>query len=606
MQTAFEGYDCDEEDQLLESIDWHEDGYRLFDISVFAGSSKDGWFNEISESHALFMRKEVWQELGGFDEGFSLRGGGLANSDLLSRAIALPNVQVMTLLGEGTFRQVRGGFDMEEFCRLEHLHAEEYERLRGSPHQQPRYTSFYLGCVPDAVHASVVRSLRPSMAPPARRHDPGDRHDVAVPWHVAHADPPVRSPPEALIVLGMHRSGTSALAGVLCKLGFVLPGAPIPLAPDNPKGHFESAWVKNLNERILRRLGTSWDDPLPGSFDWKAMRIDDLLSEVQSNLVDAFEAAPFLLVKDPRLCLSAPIWFDAFARAKRRIACVISTRHPFDVARSLQARDGFPLSRGLGMWLKYVLAAEHSTRGTRRCIITYPQLLGDCVQTLQTIETELGMTWPADSSAIRDDITSFLEPELCHHTESTPHEDLQIAALCEETWDLICALATNPGDAPLMKGLDVISERFRESAALLSSLFDVQRPPVEPAHAPHLDGQRVRVPDHPEVWLIFHGLRHHVTTSSVYESLFGDVTDLMAMPTVAHITRGPDLVEGASLIRGVGRPDIFLLNGHPRDGLRKHRIKSFACFKAFGFNPEKVRDLPAIVVDAILEGRSIG
>jgi glycosyltransferase involved in cell wall biosynthesis len=70
MESILEGYDQEQEDQLLLQSRWTEDSYRLFDISVFAGSSKHGWFRPMSESNAIFMRRELWKELGGFDERF--------------------------------------------------------------------------------------------------------------------------------------------------------------------------------------------------------------------------------------------------------------------------------------------------------------------------------------------------------------------------------------------------------------------------------------------------------------------------------------------------------------------------------------------------------
>ena len=77
---------------LLERADWTRDGYRLFDISVFAGSSQWGWFAPIAESNALFMPEELWTEIGGYDERFVSTGGGLVNLDTFVRACALPTV----------------------------------------------------------------------------------------------------------------------------------------------------------------------------------------------------------------------------------------------------------------------------------------------------------------------------------------------------------------------------------------------------------------------------------------------------------------------------------------------------------------------------------
>jgi glycosyltransferase involved in cell wall biosynthesis len=102
MLSVLEGYDQHQEDHLLARSGWMEDGYRLFDISVFSGSSAGGWFRPLSESNAIFMRRPLWNELGGFDERFTSPGGGFVNLDTLRRAAALPDVSFVTLLGEGT------------------------------------------------------------------------------------------------------------------------------------------------------------------------------------------------------------------------------------------------------------------------------------------------------------------------------------------------------------------------------------------------------------------------------------------------------------------------------------------------------------------------
>jgi SAM-dependent methyltransferase len=82
MKSVLSGYNQQVEDELLSTVPWQEDGYRLFDISVLAGSSADGWFKLPLETNALFMSKKKWDALGGFDPGFQSAGGGLANHDV--------------------------------------------------------------------------------------------------------------------------------------------------------------------------------------------------------------------------------------------------------------------------------------------------------------------------------------------------------------------------------------------------------------------------------------------------------------------------------------------------------------------------------------------
>src|SRR6266852_4375870 len=103
------GYNQPREDALLNSIAWPCDGYRLFEIGTMDESSVDGWFQPIAESNALFLRRELWELLGGVDERFDAPGGGLVNLDTLRRTLEEPDVELVILLGEGTFHQFHGG-----------------------------------------------------------------------------------------------------------------------------------------------------------------------------------------------------------------------------------------------------------------------------------------------------------------------------------------------------------------------------------------------------------------------------------------------------------------------------------------------------------------
>jgi hypothetical protein len=103
-----EGYNQDTEDRLLETINWEENGYSLFQIACLAGSSRGGWFRPLSESNCLTLPKSQFIKLNGFDERFISPGGGYVNLDFYKRACEATSPLVM-LFGEGTFHQFHGG-----------------------------------------------------------------------------------------------------------------------------------------------------------------------------------------------------------------------------------------------------------------------------------------------------------------------------------------------------------------------------------------------------------------------------------------------------------------------------------------------------------------
>lgn len=143
-----QGYNQAREDALLTDVNWTDDGYRLFTISSFAGSTHAGWFMPIAESNAVFMTPALWRELGGFDARFSLPGGGLANLDLWRRAVQAPDTQVIILLGEGTFHQVHGGIATNATRDMFPLFAAEYRHIRGEDYAVPAISPLFVGRLP--------------------------------------------------------------------------------------------------------------------------------------------------------------------------------------------------------------------------------------------------------------------------------------------------------------------------------------------------------------------------------------------------------------------------------------------------------------------------
>ena len=188
------GYDQAREDDLLASIDWQRDGYRLFEIAAFAGSSVDGWFQPIDESNGLFLSRDIWTELGGVDERFDLPGGGLVNLDLFRRALDLPESELVILLGEGTFHQIHGGIAtnarLGEFRQRGERWREQYEAIRGqSLHVPTPARRTYVGVLPQPTLAHFARAA----VEPARGRLDGaplgagfDRSLWSVPAHLPH------------------------------------------------------------------------------------------------------------------------------------------------------------------------------------------------------------------------------------------------------------------------------------------------------------------------------------------------------------------------------------------------------------------------------------
>ena len=155
------GYDQTYEDELFREIEWPLDGYRLFDIGHFIGDRD--WFDGLWESNCIFVPRKLLEQYGAFDESFSMPGGGYANLELYERLGATPDVNVVTILGEGSFHQVHGGTttnraDPDDRRATITGYAEHFAELRGRQFRGAGKTLHYVGTM--FPRASRTRARR--------------------------------------------------------------------------------------------------------------------------------------------------------------------------------------------------------------------------------------------------------------------------------------------------------------------------------------------------------------------------------------------------------------------------------------------------------------
>lgn len=142
MQT---GYNQSVEDSLLENSGWTDNGYRLFESSVFDESSGPTWFDPVTESNTLFMSRRMWSELNGFDIRFVSAGGGLANLDMWRRACELSESIPTLLMGEGSFHQFHGGVATNGQMEVIDQFFAEYLNIRGIEFDVPAVNLKFVG-----------------------------------------------------------------------------------------------------------------------------------------------------------------------------------------------------------------------------------------------------------------------------------------------------------------------------------------------------------------------------------------------------------------------------------------------------------------------------
>lgn len=194
-----------------------------------------------------------------------------------------------------------------------------------------------------------------------------------------------------VIVLGMHRSGTSALTGLMCHAGLTSPNDQMPLTDANPKGYWESVLLYSHNEDFLTSLGASWHSPelLPSGWEhlkeaqnWRSSLLE-IVSSVYAN-----KGIP--IIKDPRFCVlisGLNVWLES---PDIEVVFLLPVRHPHEVAKSLSLREGLSVQQGLHLWMIYTYAALRSARSHPHVIVPFDDLISSSRLVAKTCQDVIG------------------------------------------------------------------------------------------------------------------------------------------------------------------------------------------------------------------------
>jgi hypothetical protein len=285
----------------------------------------------------------------------------------------------------------------------------------------------------------------------------------------------------AVLVLGMHRSGTSATAGLIALLGVQPPESLMPGNAFNAKGYWESSRLMAVHDRLLAAAGSAWDDWRPLDPDWlasdAARRFAD---EFAATLAAEFGNAPRIVVKDPRICRFVPLWRAALAAAGYAVRTVISVRDPEAVAASLAARNGFALAKSRLLWLRHGLAAEAATRDLPRLVVDYDTLVADGPGMAARIAAALGLAAPDAEAAAA--IGTFVSEDLRHHGRSMgsgAEEDRPQVGWVAETAAALGSLARGGSEAVARARLDAVLEAFDRGVEAFGPLVTAARAEAE-------------------------------------------------------------------------------------------------------------------------------
>lgn len=282
----------------------------------------------------------------------------------------------------------------------------------------------------------------------------------------------------ALLVLGMHRSGTSALTGLLHVHGVQLGSELLSEASDNQAGFWENRHIVAFHERLLAAIGTSWDDPREMPQGWlEQAQAQGFLDELVALLQKEFGSDALWAVKDPRLCRLLPLWRLALEQLNITPKLVFIVRDPSEVVGSLKRRNGLSAAAASMLWLRYLHESISGAQHWQHCILSYSELLQHWQVSMDKLAASLALTWPVQPQIAAEAAAQFLRKDLQHQradvtrtllpetwrpwllslyeTALAANDEPHLEQLCA---DLQCALAQFDASRPLLADLRPKSE----------------------------------------------------------------------------------------------------------------------------------------------------
>jgi hypothetical protein len=279
---------------------------------------------------------------------------------------------------------------------------------------------------------------------------------------------------DVVMVLGMHRSGTSALAGTLARLGCAMPATSMPANAGNPRGYFESKELMALNDQILASAGSSWRDWRPFDPDWYQSATAATFKRRAKDVFAAeYGGANLAVLKDPRICRFAPFWLSVLRDIDARTRVVIPVRSPLEVCRSLKREHGLPIGLGALLWLRHVLDAEAQSRPEIRSIFEWHHFQADWRSVIAKISADTGLSWPERANTAAPAIDEYVARKQPPHAASGDvvtvdpalHEWIALA------YDALQELSLNPHSSAACDTLDQVRALLDQSTRVFRGVF---------------------------------------------------------------------------------------------------------------------------------------
>ena len=290
---------------------------------------------------------------------------------------------------------------------------------------------------------------------------------------------PAKRTQECLLVLGMHRSGTSVVTRVASLMGANLPVHIMEAGLGNETGHWESQVLVDYHDALLSELGSRWDDWQPLEFErLAASRLEEIRSELWRVIAGEYGVKSPFVIKDPRICRFAHMFISLLDDNGILTRVLIPFRNPLEVIHSLQARDDMHRVDAAFLWLRHILDAENASRGHIRSFISYPELLETWRACWTRVSDDLKVVWPTQIEQVEDQIEQFINPKQRHHHHGD--DELKLDPLLKQwiasAYNCLLELQKSSKSSNAIERLDRISHQITEaSPTLFQAISQIRR-----------------------------------------------------------------------------------------------------------------------------------
>jgi hypothetical protein len=298
---------------------------------------------------------------------------------------------------------------------------------------------------------------------------------------------------QLVLVVGVGRSGTSLLSGILGQLGFAIPQPEVQADETNPRGFGEPRWVVDFHSRVLKEQRVTLNDSRPAAWEQMALAAPKVHDELREWLRGELDKADEIVVKDPRTVWFLDLWRGCADELGARTSFVTMLRHPAEIVASAKKSYGPGLTEAgrAAAWINMTLQTEHSTRDAQRAFVSYYGLMADWVPEIRRLGTALDVPRLATTDRTPE-VDAFVDPTL--HRNRTTWEDLDVPArvrdLAEQAWAHVQAQDEAALDADRAAYAQLYGEAEAIAQCSIMAARPIRRAPAAPKPPPTL---RVRI-----------------------------------------------------------------------------------------------------------------